>query len=212
MLEKISIQYINKLFTDSVKYNTLQEKIDINIKNRICHHKVIILNIIAEYFDINTYLEIGVHNGASMSYVVHQSKSPLNCYGIDLFDDTYGHYKKDILSLNQSLNNIQKNNISKSNIYIIKGNSRKKDTIQKRRNLLKTKTIDLLFIDGDHSYEGVRSDFNNYSTFLSQNAIVVFDDYNKKWPGVVKFCDEKFVGFEKIGVFKNNEYIIQKVP
>ncbi len=38
------------------------------------------------------------------------------------------------------------------------------------------KPIDLLFIDGDHSYEGVCDDFYAFHPFLSANAIVIFHD------------------------------------
>ncbi len=37
--------------------------------------------------------------------------------------------------------------------------------------------VDLLFIDGDHSYEGVKSDWENYKVFLREGSIVVFHDY-----------------------------------
>jgi len=46
-----------------------------------------------QLLDIKNYLEIGVHNGASMSYVVNQNKNSINCYGIDLFKNTFSHYK-----------------------------------------------------------------------------------------------------------------------
>jgi predicted O-methyltransferase YrrM len=36
--------------------------------------------------------------------------------------------------------------------------------------------IDLLFIDGDHSFEGVRDDFNMFRPWLAPNALVVFHD------------------------------------
>ena len=36
--------------------------------------------------------------------------------------------------------------------------------------------IDLLFIDGDHSYEGVKLDFELYSKLLSPNGIVILHD------------------------------------
>jgi predicted O-methyltransferase YrrM len=39
------------------------------------------------------------------------------------------------------------------------------------------KTIDLLFIDGDHSYEAVKSDWDSYKMFLKEGSIVVFHDY-----------------------------------
>jgi hypothetical protein len=36
--------------------------------------------------------------------------------------------------------------------------------------------IDFLFIDGDHSYEGVKLDFDLYSTILSDNGVIMIHD------------------------------------
>ncbi len=36
--------------------------------------------------------------------------------------------------------------------------------------------IDFLFIDGDHSYEGVKKDFDLYSKLLTENGIIVLHD------------------------------------
>jgi hypothetical protein len=36
--------------------------------------------------------------------------------------------------------------------------------------------IDFLFIDGDHTYDGVKLDFDLYSTILSENGIIVVHD------------------------------------
>lgn len=41
--------------------------------------------------------------------------------------------------------------------------------------------IDFLFIDGDHTYEGVRKDFNLYSTILSENGIIVIHDTDERF-------------------------------
>lgn len=38
--------------------------------------------------------------------------------------------------------------------------------------------LDFLFIDGDHSYEGVKQDFEMYSPFVKQGGIVAFHDIN----------------------------------
>lgn len=37
--------------------------------------------------------------------------------------------------------------------------------------------IDLLFIDGDHSYDGVKADWESYKGFLVKGSVVVFHDY-----------------------------------
>lgn len=41
--------------------------------------------------------------------------------------------------------------------------------------------IDFLFIDGDHSYEGVKLDFNLYSTILSDNGVIIIHDTDEKY-------------------------------
>lgn len=44
--------------------------------------------------------------------------------------------------------------------------------------------LDLLFIDGDHSYEGVKADWEAYKKFLRPGSIVIFHDY--EWAEGVK--------------------------
>jgi hypothetical protein len=41
--------------------------------------------------------------------------------------------------------------------------------------------IDLLFIDGDHSYEGVKKDFDLYSTIMSDNGLIILHDTDPKY-------------------------------
>lgn len=37
-------------------------------------------------------------------------------------------------------------------------------------------SVDLLFLDGDHSYEGVRSDFENYAALVKPGGLIAFHD------------------------------------
>ena len=59
-----------------------------------------------------------------------------------------------------------------------------------------TFNIDMAFIDGDHSYEGVRKDFENVMKYLSDKADIVFHDSCKSRPhatchdGVAKLMNE----------------------
>jgi predicted O-methyltransferase YrrM len=41
--------------------------------------------------------------------------------------------------------------------------------------------IDVLFIDGDHSYEGVKKDFELYSTLLSDKGIIIIHDTDDRF-------------------------------
>ena len=58
----------------------------------------------------------------------------------------------------------------------IKGSSHSDKTIQQLASALGNKQIDLLFIDGDHSYEGVKKDFEIYQSFVANNGIIAFHD------------------------------------
>jgi predicted O-methyltransferase YrrM len=49
---------------------------------------------------------------------------------------------------------------------------------------IKTNYVDMLFIDGDHSYDGVKADWNAYQRFLKAGSIVVFHDWG--WAEGVK--------------------------
>ncbi len=41
--------------------------------------------------------------------------------------------------------------------------------------------IDILFIDGDHSYEGVKKDFDLYSKLLNPNGVIMIHDTDKTY-------------------------------
>lgn len=53
--------------------------------------------------------------------------------------------------------------------------------------------IDLIHIDGDHEYEGVLADINNWLPKVRRGGFALFDDYgHDSLPGVYKACDEFF--------------------
>lgn len=44
------------------------------------------------------------------------------------------------------------------------------------KSILKDRQIDFLFIDGDHTYEGVKKDFHMYSPLVRKGGIVALHD------------------------------------
>jgi len=64
------------------------------------------------------------------------------------------------------------------NVIVIDGDSHATSTVERVHRVLGERKVDFLFIDGDHSYEGVRQDFENYVGFLSHAGIVAFHDIN----------------------------------
>lgn len=66
------------------------------------------------------------------------------------------------------------------------------------------KKIGLLWIDGDHSYEGVKSDFLQWEPFLKKNGIIAFHDsfygwnFKKKILPAYGITHEKYDGSAKV--------------
>jgi hypothetical protein len=138
------------------------------------------------------YVEIGVLYGGS---IIEHMKDKQECIfvGIDPFTGYYGKsydpFRKIDLKDHFTIvdKNISENNPYNHKYHLIKGKSN--DVIEDFRNL--NLEIDYLFIDGDHSYEGVLNDFNNYIEFIKKDGIIVFDNYNdSNWPEVTKAVDE----------------------
>ncbi len=219
-LINMNIENIEKFYEDNIEYyERLKTLISSKINGRIPHHKVVVLNILVMLSEVSKYLEIGVHNGASMSYVVNQDSQKIECFGLDLFQSAKYinnrdsvKYMSDNISKEKSYSNIQNNNKSESKITLIEGNSQDKKVIKRLENL----ELDLLFIDGDHSYSGVKNDFNNYSPIVKSGGLIVVDDYathDRRYEGVVTFCNKEIneKEFSRIGVFMDNELILRKI-
>jgi cephalosporin hydroxylase len=75
-------------------------------------------------------------------------------------------------------------------------NSHDPATLGKMTRALNGKVVDVLFIDGDHQYEGVKKDYELYSPLVRSGGLIAFHDIVKsKWHesrniGVPKLWDE----------------------
>ena len=68
-------------------------------------------------------------------------------------------------------------------VRALRANSQDPATVDDVRRLLGDRTIDFLFIDGDHSYDGVRRDFELYSPLVREGGLVAFHDIVPGGPG-----------------------------
>jgi predicted O-methyltransferase YrrM len=110
--------------------------------------------------EYGVYLEIGVHKGRSL-WVARQAADPtVDVIGIDTEADPQ-----------------------------IEGT----DFIQADSTKLKIDSnwrVDVLFIDGNHSYEGVKSDINRFVPLVKKGGLVLFHDCDETSPGVVQAVAE----------------------
>jgi len=61
-------------------------------------------------------------------------------------------------------------------LTMINASSYAPQTVDKVREWLGYDQIDLIFIDGDHEYEGVKKDFENYSPLVRKGGVIGFHD------------------------------------
>lgn len=151
-------------------------------------------------------LEIGALYGISLAILYNHAVTRFPSVRVVCLDPFDGYYGKAIDAvLNQPVNdltfhrNMTLANVPKDDYQVIKRYSNDPEAIESAKQL----GIDLLIIDGDHSYEGVKFDFDNYFPFVKPGGYVVLDDYNaKEWPGVQQFVDEdlpKVSGYWHLG-------------
>lgn len=116
------------------------------------------------------YTEIGSYVGHSASLLLnHPYDTFVNCIDPLLLDKKHFKGKK-----NQELTLI--NNLNFSSKYKIYKNYSTDDKLVEELKSQNFKT-DILFIDGDHSKNGVLNDFYNFHQFVNKNGFIIFDDY-----------------------------------
>ena len=97
-------------------------------------------------------------------------------------------------------------------LYLLREDSRKQETLEKVKEILNGNQLDFLFIDGDHSYEGVKKDFEMYSSLVRKGGIIAFHDivnkdFTRKDIEVPKFWEEIKIKFtHKEIIFDNFNY------
>ncbi len=89
-------------------------------------------------------------------------------------------------------------------IHLIRADSHSEEALGKLKTQLKGGEVDFLFIDGDHTYHGVKQDFHMYSPLVRKGGIVAFHDIVahdlKDGCEVDKFWNEVKVGYRNVEI------------
>jgi cephalosporin hydroxylase len=136
-----------------------------------------------------TVVEIGTASGGTLFLWARLSHPEAIIISIDLPGGPFGGgYAVWLASLYRSFA------LSRQRIHLIRGDSHSHETAGQVRALLRGRPIDFAFIDGDHTYDGVKRDFELYSPLLAPQGSAAFHDIASK-PGhenhgVARFWDE----------------------
>lgn len=116
-------------------------------------------------------LEIGTATAGTLFMFSYIATNDAEIISIDLPFGRYGAgYLKYRIPLLYSFAS------DKQKIHLLRCDSHKKETIENLKKLLNGRKIDFLFIDGDHTYEGVKNDFENYYSLINSGGIIAFHD------------------------------------
>lgn len=116
-------------------------------------------------------LEVGTAHGGNLFLLTKIARDNAKVISIDLPGGDFGggYFSRKQMVYKKFATKNQK-------VFLIRGDSHDKKTLAEAQEILGQETIDLLFIDADHTYEGVKSDFEMYSALLQPGSIVGFHD------------------------------------
>jgi hypothetical protein len=189
------------MITPTMKSISLVEEISQSIKT-FHHHYHVLYDIACMYTGNVNSLEIGTFQGASAALMLQRPQTTV--ITIDS-----GQYVPNV-PREEVLKNLNAFNIHRNIFWYIEGDSHQLPIKRQVMSIdLITPGIDILFIDGDHSEEGLIKDFLLYQDLVNRSGYIVFDDYNDyEFNPHVKVVIDRFVqnlqGFEVIGSIKNN--------
>jgi O-antigen biosynthesis protein len=139
-----------------------------------------------------TLVELGTHNGVSYSAfceAVVRNGFDTRCYAVDTWrgDDQTGRYGDEVYSDLQRFN--EKSYGAFSQLL--------RCTFDEALPYFSERSIDLLHIDGFHTYEAVRNDFEHWRPKLSDSGVVLLHDTNvrERSFGVWRLWEELRVRF-----------------
>lgn len=126
---------------------------------------------ILEEKEISKLLEIGTAYGGSLFLLSRITQSDGTIISIDLpAQFPKGGYPKWREKLYHSFSS------NSQELNLLRRNSHSIETLNEVREMFKGEPIDFLFIDGDHSYEGVKKDFNMYKELVKEKGLIAFHD------------------------------------
>ncbi len=163
------IGYAKDLNSDCQKSSSLEELIDTVLSSKkfsLVQKRPEILKLVELVKDLKPKVicDIGSSGGGTVRLFSQCADSSTRILSVDinntsLRQQSFPHLLKD-----------------EQKITVFQGSSYAPETIAYLKDWLKGEKIDLLFIDGDHSYHGVSQDYILYSPFVRAGGIIGFHD------------------------------------
>ncbi len=156
----------------------------------------LLCNVIKKH-NVKTYVEVGVFNAVNLINV-YKNSNLTKVYGVD------NYINNDDWQTIEELNKIKIEAIDrmKKNGIIFYENSSLDAS-----KLFDDKSIDMIFIDADHSYKGCKEDIEVWYPKIRDGGIISGHNFELKYLGVVQAVTEKFLN---INLLPKNIWYVKK--
>jgi predicted O-methyltransferase YrrM len=134
----------------------------------------ILLNILQKR-NIRRMLEIGTAYGGTLFLFARVLNPDSTIISLDLPERT-GGYKS--FKIPFYMNFAEKN----QRLQLLRNDSHSPSSLSKVKSILLGQKIDFLFIDGDHTYDGVKKDYQMYAPLVCKGGLIAFHDICKHPP------------------------------
>jgi len=169
---KISKEVIKNPTATSLT-NFLFDKFGHLIKPKQVRWEITELAKIIENLKPKIVLEIGTARGGTLFLFSRLATADATIISIDLPWENFGGYP------NWKRKLYQKFASPEQKLILLRADSHQPETLGKLKTVLAGREIDFLFIDGDHSYAGVKRDYELYSPLVRKGGIIALHDVAK---------------------------------
>jgi len=212
VLGPISSKWVVGRFRRSAKgAGTVEAAVDLAMAFRSLHVQITPLQDreeIIEFLKIvermrpRNVLEIGTARGGTLFLLTRVASEDAVLTSLDLPGGPFGGgYPERMVPLLESFA------VERQRIHLMKADSHSEHTRRMVEEVMGGQKLDLLFIDGDHTYDGVRRDFEMYSPLVRKGGIIAFHDIcpgpEDKVGGVPRFWAEVSVGRDSKSVIRD---------
>ena len=158
------------------------KKFFINLKEFLIIRKAEIIEELIKENNYKSYVEIGVWKGETTKYLLeHCNLDKVIC--VDNYITNNELYDTKIIEKAKE-QALLLTKIPKVFFYDLSSKEAAKH--------VKDNSIDIIYIDADHTYESVKQDIEAWYPKVREGGILCGHDYNIKWMGVIKAVSERF--------------------
>lgn len=118
-----------------------------------------------------TVVEIGTHKGGTLFAWCQAADPEALIVSIDLPDGLFGGGYSE-----EEARRFQAFAQPGQELHTLRRDSHKRRTVRRLKSLLDERPIEFLMIDGDHTYDGVKRDWEIYEPLVAQGGLIAFHD------------------------------------